>query len=241
MRGRVGSAPLSLRARLTAWHGLVLALTLVAFAASLYALLARGLTTEMDRTLDARALQVSRAITGRGPRQDRPRAPLADRTIVLPRPAGLASADTFVQVAGLDGQVLASSENLQGATLPLEGRDLTSASLGSASYRVVDLNGEPLRLFTGPVIVGSTPVGVVQVARSYGAISGPLAQLRLLFGAGLLLAIGLSGLVVVSAGAALRPLDELTRTALAVGVSGDLHRRVITNAADDEVGPRRDV
>lgn len=52
--------------------------------------------------------------------------------------------------------------------------------------------------------------GVIQVARSLEPLEGTFAQLRLLAGLGLLLAIGFAALIVwVSTGTALRPLEHV--------------------------------
>ncbi len=49
----------SLRVRLTAWYGLVMAALLLLFAGLLYVLLAAGLAGELDRTLQVRAANLA--------------------------------------------------------------------------------------------------------------------------------------------------------------------------------------
>jgi signal transduction histidine kinase len=77
----------------------------------------------------------------------------------------------------------------------------------------------------------------VQVARATASTERILGRLRWLLAAGLIGALGLSGLVVwLAAGRAAAPLGRLAQTAETVGTSGDLSRRVDVSGSEDEVG-----
>jgi signal transduction histidine kinase len=86
-------------------------------------------------------------------------------------------------------------------------------------------------------MVRNQPVGLIQVARSLERVDQVLGQLRFIAGAGLIIALGLSSLVVwLTTRAALRPLEQVIETSEAIGSSGDLARRVGASTSGDEVG-----
>jgi signal transduction histidine kinase len=225
-------APGSIRARLTLWIGLILGLVLISFTVGVYSVLARDLLNEVDRSLAERAVQVNNAVRlspgfppGRGLR------------IEIPRPDTFTSADTFVQLVTLDGEVVGSSQNLEDVSLPVTAEDLASVQSGSQRYDQTELNGERIRILSAPLMVRDRLIGLIQVARSLERVDQVLGQLRLIAGAGLIIAIGLSSLVVwLTARAALRPLEQVIETSEAIGSSGDLARRVDAPTSGDEVG-----
>lgn len=224
--------PHSLRAQLTLWHGLALAAVLIGFTLAVYALLAGSLVSELDRSLADRALQVNSGIPP-PPSRTFP----APQGVIIPRPVTFVSADTFVQVVTLDGEIMAASDTLGEMRLPTTEDDLAAAGAGTGRYALAEVNGERVRMYTAPLLVRGQPSGVIQVARSFDLVDHTLGQLRLLAGFGLLAALGLSGLVVrLTTGVALRPIEHVIETAEAIGSSGHLGRRVPPTSSSDEVG-----
>jgi len=215
---------------LALWHGLALGAVLVVFALTVYGLVARGLTAEVDRELADRAQQVAR-VSGRVSRlapAQRGRAPLANP---------FASDDTYVQVGNVNGQVVRRSQNLGDVALPLDRRMAGALSPGEGAHSNSEVRGEPVRLYTVLLPIRGRPPAVVQVARETASIERILERLRRLLAVGLLGALGLSGLVVwLAAGRAVAPLGQLIETAETVGASGDLSRRVDVPVAQGEVG-----
>ncbi len=237
MRLPVPGALRTLRGRLTVWHGLVLCLVLIAFSLSVYGLLARSLEREIDRSLAERAQQVNDAIPPPLPAPEgEPPFAAPPANIFIPAPVTFASADTFVQLADPEGGILSVSENLNGTELPVTAEDLETIRTGQGRYAEAELEGEQVRVYSTPLLVGSEPVGVIQVARSLEPYERGLAQLRLFAGIGLLVSLALSGAVVwLTAGAALRPLERVIETAGAIDSSRDLDRRVEPPSSKDEV------
>ena len=230
MNPRMPRAPDSLRWQLTVWLGLALGLVLVLFTLAVYSLLARTLTRQIDGSLVARAQQVERAI-------GRESAFTTRRPLEVELPNTFASADTFVQVSSLDGQVLGRSENLEGATLPITPEALAALREQRGEFGEAKVRGEPLRIYSAPLTLPEHPISGIQVARSLEPIQAALAQLRLLAGSGLLLAMGLAGLIAwVVVGAALRPLEHIIKTSEDIGSSSDLSRRVTPTHSGSEVG-----
>jgi hypothetical protein len=203
MKPRLLIAPGSIRARLTLWIGVILGLVLISFTVGVYSLLARDLLNEVDRSLAEWAAQVNNAVRlspgfppGRGLRLE------------VPRPETFTSADTFVQLVSLDGEVVGTSQNLEDVSLPVTDEDLASAQLGSQRYDQTELNGERIRILSAPLTVRDRPIGLIQVTRSLERVDQVLGQLRLIAGAGLIVAVGLSSLVVwLTTRAALGPLE----------------------------------
>lgn len=229
--------PRSLRSQLTVWNGLVLAIVLIGFTVAVYALLASNLTSELDRSLAERARQVNNALPPVPPPGQSARPFPPPEGFFIPRPDRFASADTFVQVVTLEGEVVSNSENLGGVSLPVTDQDLEAARAGGGRYALADVQGERVRMYTAPIIVRGQTVGVIQVARSLNLVDHALGQLRLLAGLGLLVALMLSGLVVwFTSGVALRRVERVIETADAIGSSGDLGRRVPPISSNDEVG-----
>ena len=220
----------SLRGRLALWHGLALGAVLVVFALTVYGLVARGLTAEVDRELAERAQQVARVsarVSRLAPTQ-RGRAPLANP---------FASEDTYVQVGNINAQVVRRSQNLGDAVLPLDRGMAGALTPGEGVYAKAELRGAPVRLYTVLLPIRGRPPAVVQVARGTASMERILGRLRRLLAVGLLGALGLSGLVVwLAAGRAVAPLGQLIETAETVGASGDLSRRVDVSGSDGEVG-----
>jgi len=223
-------APDSLRWQLTVWLGLALGLVLVLFTLAVYSLLARTLTRDIDGSLVARAQQVERAI-------GRESAFTTRRPLEVELPNTFASADTFVQVSSLDGQVLGRSENLEGATLPITPEALSALRAQTGEFGEAQVRGEALRIYSAPLTLPEHPIGAIQVARSLEPMQSALAQLRFLAGSGLLLAMGLAGLTAwVVVGAALRPLERVIEASEEIGASSDLRRRVGPTHSGSEVG-----
>ncbi|MCX6022588.1 MAG: ATP-binding protein [Chloroflexi bacterium] len=227
--------PHSLRARLTLWHVLVLGIVLVSFTLAVYGLLIRNLSDELDRSLVDRARQVNSALPP--PQPQRPGRPFPPQGVIIPRPDRFASADTFVQVAALDGEVVATSENLGAVNLPVSDDDRAAARERAGRFAFADLQAGRVRVYSAPLIVQGQPVGIIQVARSLDFLDHALDQLRLLAGLGVAVALVISGVGVwLTSGAALRPVEQVIHTAEAIGSSGDLARRVPPSFSTDEAG-----
>lgn len=108
---------------------------------------------------------------------------------------------------------------------------------GRPRISTVDLNGQPFRLFSQPVIVNGKTVGVAQVGHSLTDVYGALGGLRRLlvsvvvpFGA---LLAGLASLFIVSR--ALRPVRMIAENARSIG-GGNLEERLPVVGQDEFAG-----
>jgi signal transduction histidine kinase len=222
---------MSLRLRLTLLYSWVLGLTLLVFVIFGYLFLAYYLTGEIDRNIAGIAREVLRSTKVVG----EPPYPL--RQVVLPNIGLFAGPDTYLQVADRKGEAVASSVNLNSRVLPLSDGTLEKIAGGDSSFETVVVGGERIRVFNYPLYFDEQVVGVLQVGRSLVPTIMALNRLRLffLFIGGVIVALaGITGWLL--AGAALRPIERITKVAAGIQQARDLRRRIEYQGVDDEVG-----
>ena len=207
---------MSLRLRLALFGTAVVALTLVLFGALLYGLLARGVTTDQDAALRARAGAAAAAL-GAAPDLT-PRAPVA--------PVDLrTSNEVFVEVLDQNWSLVYSTGVVNGAP-PAIAPGLRSAAPHGA-YDTED----GLRLYARPFSGGFVIAG--QSARvPETSLSGVRGFLFISGIPTLIAALAASWLV---AGRALKPLKDVARAADDIGRTRDFGRRLPARRTSDEV------
>lgn len=151
-------------------------------------------------------------------------------------PPSMPRLDKFLQIVDLEGRVVARSANLGTANLPI--RPATLARL-QADERVFeslhDFAGEPVRLLSAPIRVGTVRYGV-QVGGSLDDANAVLREARLLLLAmavAILVAVVLTGDML--ARTVLGPIDRIVRRAQTIGQSG-LSTRLPHPGSTDEMG-----
>lgn len=228
---------MSLGLRLTLMNGLVLLLTLSAFAAVAYVTQFRALQAGLDTSLQnesGRFMGVAGELFERG--SGRPRG------LVFPS-RGFGAPDIFIEITAADGSPVARTRNLEDRSLPSGADAMQRALQGQQWFENVEAEGEPLRMFVTPLAIGPpndlTPVGMVQVARPLGPAYRNLNTLQ-----ATLLRLGAVSVLVsliigwLLARGALRPIDRLADAAGAIGAARDFKRRVPVPRGQrrDEVG-----
>ena len=208
---------MTLRARLTLWYSGLLAGVLVLFGTAVYTLLSYSLTEQVNDTL----LTTAENIRGTALRT-------MEGSIVLPRLALDLTADVKVQLWSSDGQPLGNAEQLDPV---LTGINLRAEDLGmtSAEYHNAVFEGSSYRVLIYPLLVQpeNRLVGYLQLARSMETVEQALENLLFLLVVGGVLAVATAGLVGWStASTALRPIDQVTETALHITRADDLSRRI---------------
>jgi two-component system, OmpR family, sensor kinase len=222
---------MSLRLRLTLFFTVVLAASLLGFSALLYVLLGSALDLDIDNTIASKAEDVARTSRIRG------EFPIRPRRIRLPHIDAFAAPDIYVQLLDPSGEVLDRSANLGEHQLPLTDDGLTNGGEGNPTWDTVRLAGQRLRMYTAPLLIDDEVTGFIQVARSVADNEQTLATMQRL----LLFCDGLVVLVAALVGwllarTSLRPLDRLSHTARAIGLSGRLDQRLPPANRADEVG-----
>jgi len=215
---------MSIRLRLTLLYSAILALTLVVAGTALY--VAFGQLT-MDVSQDALADEAKQLLDSKDFKLDK-----------LEPPRGrLTTTRTFVQTRDTRGRVVDSSESLDGFVLPLSEAEIDRALRGDVFTTTADTNAGRIRIYTKRVTDRNEPIGILQVAQFIANEDESLQFLRrtLLIGIPLvtLIAFGIGWLL---AGAALGPINRITRTARTIGADRDFSRRVPYTGPQDELG-----
>ncbi|HSJ54727.1 MAG TPA: ATP-binding protein [Anaerolineae bacterium] len=223
---------MSIRLRLTLWYTTILAVVIAIFGTALYSLLTYNLLNSIDQQLAGMAQAVSEAAQVRI-------SPFSlEKIVEVPDLDVLTPPGLYIQVYGVDArEVLDRSGTLGDLTLPLESTTLRAALARQAEVRDVTLGGQLLRLHNRPLIIGGNVEGIVQVATSLAQVDQTQRQLLSILVSGALLALLISGaLGALLARVALRPIDQITQTALAISRTEDLTRRLNVREPLDEVG-----
>jgi heavy metal sensor kinase len=204
---------LTLRTRLTLWYSGLLAGILILFGTAVYLLLSFLLTEQVNDTLISTAEDIrSAAIRS------------VDGRIAFPDLALDLTAEVSVQLWQADGEIVSQDPSIR--TLSLSP---VSMDEPSASFRSEMLGGSEYRVLTYPLLAqpDNRVVGYLQLASSLDAVEQALRNLLTVMVVGGVVSVAVAGLVGWStAGAALRPLDRVTETALQITRADDLSRRI---------------
>ena len=219
---------LSIRTRLTLWYSGLLLVILVALGALSYSWLRR--TVHQD--LDASLLAVARAIQDTGA----PDRPENEVDALLREMLGPELYDKFFRLLDPEGRPHPFGSRPRADALPLSAAARARATRGESTLETVAGPGaEPLRVFTMPLVRAGRVVDIVQVGtsvrRAEALLDRYLQALLVLIPLGVGLA-ALGGAVI--ARVALRPVDEMTRTARRI-TAEDLSRRVVRPGTGDEM------
>jgi heavy metal sensor kinase len=210
----------TIRARLTLWYVVVLALTLAGYSAILVVSLSRGLENGVDRVLGDSARQamgiLQSATNEQELREDFRRINLGQ----------------WVSVYDASGERL-----IAGRTIPRP-LDYKLAPIGpDPRFETISLpDGATWRVRLQQVKLPGQPERVLVAARAETFVQVAVGELLMLIGitAPLVLLLALGGGVFL-ASRALNPIDQITRTAEAIHAE-DLHRRLGLRHTNDEVG-----
>jgi two-component system, OmpR family, sensor kinase len=167
--------------------------------------------------------------------EDDPPPPLRAREIA-PDPPSFLRLNKLVQIADLDGRVVAHSATLGSARLPTSPDLLARLRRGDTVFETVTHFGEkPIRMVSVPVNVGRGHYAV-QVAMSLGDAYAALRVGRWLFlGMSLVIltVIGLTGALLAQK--VLSPIDQMVRRARRIG-EANLGDRLPHPGTTDEIG-----
>ena len=216
----------SIRTRFALWATALILVLLVAFGGFVYASLSHGLRAAVDDSLSLSAAQAAASLNVDNGRILVPEA-------ISPEETG---ADAFGP-QGLTLIVRADDGGVLQATGPyaiIQGVGLTADARGDF-ITVRSAVGDPLRIFTLPVLDNERLVGWVQSAQSLGEVESALERLltALFLGGGLAAMLaGFAGYFL--AARALAPIDAITRAARRISTE-DLSARLKLPDVGDEV------
>jgi two-component system OmpR family sensor kinase len=215
---------MTLRGRLTVWYTSVLAVVLLMFGAAVYSIVSLSMVRQAEGTLSKTAGDI--LLASQSP----------DALAFTLRALDLTT-NVYVQVwdnhFGLRNQ---------SANVPEFGQAFDPDQLQDhvRTFSTVKLNGSHLRVLTVPVWTGNDEqlVGYLQLATSLAPVDQAQRLLLIVLIGGGLSSLIIAGLVGwTTGGAALRPLDRVTETALQITRADDLSRRIpVVGPAKDEAG-----
>jgi two-component system OmpR family sensor kinase len=231
---------MSIRTRLTIWYTAILTVILLLFGTGVYFYV----TWQTIQNLDSRLVQAAEATLNLA---------LARRPVLEQRNGrqilrlqglnALRASQIYVQIIGPSGLILATSPNVTDEFLlvPLDPKTLNEMIRSSDKMPIFSeaehRNSPPIRVFTKALITNSGDlVGYLQVATSLEELK--TAQNNLLFALSIMGGSGIFFSAIVGAWMArraLRPVDELTKTAMAIYRAENLDRRVMVPKTNDEV------
>jgi heavy metal sensor kinase len=217
---------LSVRTRLTLWYSSLLLVILVLVGALAYRVLAWSLTQDLDASLVTFAQVLQEA--------DRWSAPSPEDA--LRELLGPEMADKLFQLLDPLGRPGRRSSALRPGGLPLSAAARRNAARGRHTFETLTLDAdERVRVLTMPVVRGGVVVQLIQVGvplrRLEQALRRYLQIVLALIPVGVLLAAA-GGAAI--ARAALRPVDEMARTARRITAEA-LSERIARRGAGDEL------
>ncbi len=221
---------MSIRLRLTLWYSFVLAVLLIALGIAIYSILSNSLRANIDAQLAATADQILSA--------SRVRQIFNVLQIDVPEELDIFRASGVgVVVMDNDFFVVRKSRNIGPFDQAFDPAGLAMVTTQTTVTRDVTIGGAHARVLTAPIAVGDQQVGYLQVVASMEGVDESLRQLGLILllgGAVAVLAAALVGAFL--ARQALRPIDQITQTALAIARAGRPDQRIQKPGSPDEVG-----
>ena len=224
---------MSLRTRIAAAAGLVVALVVLVAAAAIYIGVRAELRGEVDRSLRDRAGAIARLADGPRPGvgpADRPPDGRGGRGgLALPPPEPFGGPEGFAQLVLPSGRVLRRPGSEE--SLPVDARAREIARSGTGEYLTdTTVNDTHLRVLTR----GAGDNGAVQLARPLDEVDRQLDRvvlvLLLVGAAGVALGAALGALV---ARTALSPVARFTRRTEELAGDGDTSQRIHTDRTDE--------
>ena len=223
--------PLNLRSRVFVRHVVAVGLILALAAVGGDWIFSRMVLGEFDESLSELAQSEAEAAISRPSLP-----PRIHEVSFLTAPPFFPRLDKFIQIVGLDGQVVARSVNLGSAQLPTPPRVLERLRAGEEVFQTLrDFGDEPVRLLSVPLEIGGKAYAI-QVAGSLDDARSSIRSARRLFlvmSAAILAAVALTGAML--ARAILLPIDRIVGRARVIGASG-LAERLPHPGSHDEMG-----
>ena len=216
---------MSLRSRLTLYYTSLVGGILLLFGVAIYGSVSLTVTRQVDRLLSrtAEKLIASTQVDAFGKLQ------------IIPLSLLDLSADVYVQVWGRENVQIDASPN---ASWFKKALDPVGMQAMLPVYREAVVGANRLRVLTVPLLVGSRPVGALQIGTSLEVVQATQRTLLLGLLVGTLAAISLAGLAGwFSTQQVLAPLGVATQAAMQITRADDLSRRIpYRGPQGDELG-----
>ncbi len=223
---------LSIRARLTLWYTALLLAILATVSALAYSALRAALLRDADASLLTVAKVIAATSVEHPGGASETSADAALRDLLGPE-----LYDKFFRLVDPGGHTAARSPGRGAETLRLSALAARNAALGLNTFETVEgPEGKGVRVLTVPIVSNGRVIQLVQVGieldRVYRVLRWFAEALVMLVPFGVVLA-GVGGLAI--AARALRPLDDISRTARQITIAEDLTQRIPMRGTGDEL------
>ncbi len=221
--------------RLALYYTLFLLVTIGVISILFLAALENNLQREVDDALSLRAFHVERTIAGGSGGLEE--GSIRPDVLQLAPLEEFSTPGVYVQVLSRDGDILVSSPNLPGGSLPVESEMVTAALSRQEAFATAPAGTERVRVLARPLLRGDEVVGVLLVGESLHPLDVSrrrTQQLLLLAAAGAAIAALVSGWQIT--GRALGPIAEVTGAARRIAATGQFERRIAEPPTRDELG-----
>jgi two-component system, OmpR family, sensor kinase len=211
---------MSIRLRLTLIYSLLFMAALTGFGLVLHLSLTHFTSDLLHTTLANEMTRLSATL----PPPPRER----ENVTLVPNPKAYQHACNF------EGNMLGGSK---APTFPISDEGMKTLQSGQPLYETVQMGDASVLVYSRPLLMNGEMVSVLQVARS----TAEQEQAIRVLGLSLLLGGALMALIAVGsswwlAGKVLRPIDDMTRTALLIKTERSFERRIPYSGAPDEIG-----
>ncbi len=215
----------SIRARLTLWYVLLLAITLAIFSGGVYFALRASLYRSLDDSIQSR-INIIRALS-----VDDGALNVAGLEI----PGDPGEGEEFVRIYDTQGVLVLDNSGEEYRPL-LDTEAVGDALAGNESRRRIRAGGVSLRVVAAPIRTDAGVAGVVEVGLADEDVRETLTALLLIIGLAYpVVLIVTSGGGAFLAGRALAPIDSVTQMARRISAE-DLGQRLALDLPDDEAG-----
>lgn len=223
---------LGIRAKLTLLYTSILGIGLVLFGWFLYFSLSKTLLYAVDGRIRAVAEIMIRTPIRSSKTFDLPH----DFDLIFDRFFGIRTSGKFIQIIDPSGKVRWRSSSLKDLSIPFSRKAFMNALEGKVTYETIDHVGSyPMRVMTYPVIEGGRVLYFLQIGSSLEDVRDALRNLFYILYLTIPVATLLAGIIGwLMATKALRPVDEITRTARRI-TAEKLNER-IRIGRQDEIG-----
>jgi two-component system, OmpR family, sensor kinase len=213
-----------LRLRLTLLYSIFMGGILLIFGMAVYFVVNFILITQVDNTLASVARELIRNVSIN---------PVGELIVVRPPQLNM-TANAYIQVWSVDGEIVDASPSIGEFTAPLDPIGLEN---GETLYQDATFEGVRLRVLTVPMSLEGRMIGTLQVGASLGLIEATRTDL-----VRIMLSIGVIAVLLASLGSwavlkrALTPLETIAYTVDQINKADDLSRRIpYRGRQDDEV------
>jgi heavy metal sensor kinase len=221
---------LPIKWRLTIWYGVVLSLILIIFAFGIFTYFRNSLQDSIDAKIRSIGEVLSSSMT-----DTHNTSVFGNFERYLENVLGRKPKGKFIQIMDTSGRIGAKMSDIEGEALPTSFNALERAMRGEIVYETIERTKPRLRMITIPIMENKKVTSVVQVGTSLEDFDETINKLLLIMIIGIPTSVSVTIVVgYFMAKKALRPVDQIRRTAIKIS-SSNLDERIDFAGRRDEL------